>query len=222
MEDLQIQRPLQRRMAPVAWPVSNAMTSATWLEALRTEGPVHDRAVAALYALLMDGARSEVARRRSSVGWLPAEQLDDIATQAAGDALVAVLGRLDEFRGDSRFTTWAYKFALVEAGTRVRRKAWQHRDVVLDSGSWIRLVESGPDVDARQAELFRALAEVIGGVLTEHQRRVLVALAIDGVPIDVLAERLGTTRGVLYRTLRDARRELRVALVAHGVAVDAA
>jgi RNA polymerase sigma-70 factor (ECF subfamily) len=45
---------------------------------------------------------------------------------------------------------------------------------------------------------------------------VLVAITINGVPIDVLAERLNTTRGALYKTLHDARKKLRAELITNG------
>jgi RNA polymerase sigma-70 factor (ECF subfamily) len=196
--------------------------SRAWLEALRSSGPVHDRAVQSLHELLLRAAWFEVSRRRASLVHMRGEELDDIAVQAADDALVAVLAKLDEFRGASRFTTWAYKFALLEAGVRVRRRAWQEREVVLDSDSWARLAqaESGPDASAEKSELLRALSDCIGAELTSHQRHVLVSLAIDGVPVDVLAERLGTNRGALYKTLHDARGRLRTALAARGFAVE--
>jgi RNA polymerase sigma-70 factor (ECF subfamily) len=151
--------------------------------------------VDSLHALLLGAARVEVARRRGALAQLPGGELDDIATQAADDALVAVLSKLDSFRGESRFTTWAYKFALYEAGSRVRRRAWQKREVTLDSDSWTRLAVTtdGPDIDAERTELLQALSDCIGDDLTRHQRQVLVPLAIDGVPIDVLADRLNTT-----------------------------
>jgi RNA polymerase sigma-70 factor (ECF subfamily) len=204
-------------------PVSASSDSDAWLDALRAEGPVRDQAVDALHELLLRGARFEVSRRRGALGHVRGEELDDLATQAADDALMAVLGKLDQFRGASRFTTWAYKFALLEAGVRLRRRAWQDREVVLDSDSWTRLAPStpGPDAGAERAEVLGALSECIGSELTERQRQVLVALAIDGVPIDVLAERLATTRGALYKTLHDARRKLRVALAARGFSVEA-
>ena len=134
-----------------------------------------------------------------------------------------MLAKLGDFRGHSRFTTWAYKFALLEAGVRVRRRAWQDREVVLDSDSWARLAPSspGPEAAAESAELLRAVSACIGEALTEHQRRVLVPLAIDGVPIDVLAERLGSTRGALYKTIHDARRKLRAHMGGLGLAIDA-
>jgi RNA polymerase sigma-70 factor (ECF subfamily) len=206
-----------------AAPLSAESDSGAWLDALRASGPVHDQAVHALHELLMRAARFEVSRRRAALSHVRGEELDDVATQAADDALVAVLGKLDDFRGASRFTTWAYKFALLEAGVRLRRRAWQEREVVLDSDSWTQLAPStpGPDAGAELAELLGALSESIGDALTAHQRQVLVALAIDGVPIDVLAERLSTTRGALYKTLHDARRKLRAALDAKGFSVEA-
>jgi RNA polymerase sigma-70 factor (ECF subfamily) len=204
-------------------PVSSTSDSEAWLSALRSSGPVRDQAVAALHDLLLRGARFEASRRRAALSHVRGEELDDLATQAADDALMAVLGKLDDFRGASRFTTWAYKFALLEAGVRLRRRAWQEREVVLDSDSWTRLAPStpGPADGAERAEVMRALSECIGDDLTPHQRQVLVALAIDGVPIDVLAERLETTRGALYKTLHDARRKLRTVLADKGFQVEA-
>ena len=177
----------------------------------------------ALHDLLLRGARFEASRRRAALSHVRGEALDDLAIQAADDALMAVLQKLDDFRGASRFTTWAYKFALLEAGVRLRRRAWQEREVVLDSDSWRQLAPStpGPAAGAERAEVMKALAECIGDDLTPHQRRVLVALAIDGVPIDVLAERLATTRGALYKTLHDARRKLRTELAARGFPIEA-
>jgi RNA polymerase sigma-70 factor, ECF subfamily len=206
-----------------AAPQSAAGESRAWVEALRSSGPAHEEAVSRLHALLVRGARFEVARRRASLTHVRGEDLDDIAVQAADDALVAVLRKLEDFRGASRFTTWAYKFALLEAGVRLRRRAWQEREVVLDSDSWTRLGGStaGADADAERSEVLRSLRECIAERLTPHQRQVLVALAIDGVPIDVLAERLGTSRGALYKTLHDARRKLRAALADMGFPVEA-
>jgi RNA polymerase sigma-70 factor (ECF subfamily) len=176
-------------------------------------------AIDELHALLMAAASSEVRRRAGMFPHLRGEALDDIAAQAADDALVAVLGKLTEFRGASRFTTWAYKFALLEAATAMRRRAWQSREVVLADEHWSLLAHTGPapSADAETSELLRAIASAMNGDLTAHQREVLIALAVDGVPLDVLAERLNTTRGALYKTLHDARRRLRRRLTADGL-----
>ena len=150
---------------------------------------------------------------------LRGEELDDIAAQAADDALVAVLAKLESYRGASRFTTWAYKFALLEAATAMRRRAWQGREVVLsdDVASLQTAISAGPAADAETTELLGAIVAAARRELTAHQREVLVSLAVDGVPIDVLAERLNTTRGALYKTLHDARRKLRRSLATEGL-----
>jgi RNA polymerase sigma-70 factor, ECF subfamily len=184
--------------------------SREWLRDLRADGATRV-AVGRLHALLLRAARFEVARRRPTLPHLRGDELDDIALEAADDALMSVLARLDDFRGASRFTTWVYKFALLEAAVKLRKRAWQGREVPLEPESWSLFSSVGlePDEEAEQTELLTALQHAIHEVLTPHQRRVLVALALNGVPIDVLADRLGSTRGALYKTLHDARQKLR-------------
>jgi RNA polymerase sigma-70 factor (ECF subfamily) len=188
--------------------------SETWIAALGgAPGPGRDAAVARLHALLLRAARFELRRRGTRV------DVEDLAHQAADDALVAILAKLGTYRGQSRFTTWAYKFALLEAAVKARRRAWQGREVALDDEGWAVVAEPrhGPGADAETAELLRAVQEAIATVLTPHQRAVLVAITLRDVPIDVLAERLGTTRGALYKTLHDARRKLRAHLALQGL-----
>src|SRR5439155_5440641 len=191
----------------------------TLLDSLRPGAPRHDEAVRELHALLLRAARFEVSRRRAALSYVRGEELDDIAMQAADDALMAVLAKLDDYRGASRFTTWAYKFVLLEAGVRLRRRAWQEREVVLAGESWPAMVDRRSSVHEalEHRELLDALRAAMAETLTPHQREVFVALALNGVPIDVLAERLGTTRGALYKTLHDARRKLRRELAAAGL-----
>jgi RNA polymerase sigma-70 factor (ECF subfamily) len=195
--------------------------SREWLRSLRAFGAERDQAIARLHALLLRAARFEVARRRPALPHLRGGDLDDIANQAADDALMGVLRRLDDFRGASRFTTWAYKFALYEAAVKLRKRAWQGREVPLEPEGWTLLASAGlgPDSEAEQTELVEELQAGVE-LLTPHQRRVLVALALNGVPIDVLAERLNTNRGALYKTLHDARRKLRRHLEERGLALD--
>jgi RNA polymerase sigma-70 factor (ECF subfamily) len=184
--------------------------SREWLDGLRGEGAVRDEAIERLHALLLRAARFETGRRRPSHPHLRGD-LDDIAQEAADDALLAVLARLDDFRGLSRFTTWAYKFALYQASVKVRRRAWQGREMPVADETWAVFADAGagPGEAAEQSEVLQAIRTGIAESLTPHQRRVLVALALDDVPIDVLADRLETTRGALYKTLHDARRRLR-------------
>jgi RNA polymerase sigma-70 factor (ECF subfamily) len=196
--------------------------SRAWLRDLRSDGRARDEAIARLHALLLRAARFECARRRPALPHVRGNDLDDLANQAADDALVSVLARLDDFRGDSRFTTWVYKFALLEAAVKLRKRAWQGREVPLEPETWNLFTSAGiePDEEVEQGELLTTLQQAIADVLTPHQRRVLVALALNGVPIDVLAERLGSTRGALYKTLHDARRKLRRHLEEHGLSVE--
>ena len=195
--------------------------SREWLRCLRSVDATRDDAIARLHALLLRAARFEVARRRPGLPHLRGDELDDIATEAASDALVSVLKRLDDFRGASRFTTWVYKFALYEAAVKLRKRAWQGREVPLEPEMWSVFSSAGlePDAEVEQSELLTTLQHAIAEVLTPHQRRVLVALVLNGVPIDVLADRLHTTRGALYKTLHDARRKLRRHLTESGLAL---
>jgi RNA polymerase sigma-70 factor (ECF subfamily) len=196
--------------------------SREWLRCLRAEGAAYDDAVGRLHALLLRAARYEVARRRPGLRHLRGNELDDIALEAADDALMSVLARLDDFRGLSRFTTWVFKFALLEAAVKLRRRAWQEREVPLEPDSWDLFSSAGlqPDQETVQTELLETMQRLIAEILSPHQRRVLVALALNGIPIDVLAERLNTSRGALYKTLHDARRKLRKELTEAGLALD--
>lgn len=195
--------------------------SREWPRSLRAAGRTGEEAVARLHALLLRAARFEVARRRPGLPHLRGDELDDIALEAADDALVSVLRRLDDFRGDSRFSTWVYKFAVLEAAVKLRKRAWQARELPVEPEEWSLLasVDLKPDAQAEQRELLSALQSAIADTLTPHQRRVLVALALNSVPIDVLAEHLQTTRGALYKTLHDARHKLRRHLGERGFTV---
>jgi RNA polymerase sigma-70 factor, ECF subfamily len=193
--------------------------SEAWVATLSSPGPAREEACARLHQLLLRAARFEVNRRRASLPHLRGGDFDDLALQSADDALVAILGKLDTFRGDSRFTTWAYKFALLEAAVKLRRRAWQGREVPLEPETW-EMFSTGresPQGSAEQGELLRELQVGIDEALTSHQREVLVALTLNDVPIDVLAERLNTTRGALYKTLHDARKKLRAHLDSKGM-----
>ena len=195
--------------------------SALWLHRLRAAGVERERALAELHELLLKAARFEIGRRRSSLLHLREADHEDLAQQSAGDALLAVLAKLDEFRGESRFTTWAYKFGLLEAGVKARRRAWQQREIPLEDEGWAVLAGAArAERGAEDAELFAAIGEEIERSLGPRQREVLVAIALNDVPIDVLAERLNSTRGALYKNLHDARRKLRTALAARGFELD--
>ena len=193
--------------------------SQAWIDRLSPGSRERDAAIGELHVLLLKAARFEVDRRRAAFPHLRGNDHDDLAHQSAGDALVAVLGKLDDFRGDSRFTTWAYKFALFEAGVKIRRRAWQGREVPLEPETWelTARTDPTPQQDVETTELLTALQAAIATDLSPHQREVFVAVTLNGVPIDVLAERLDTTRGALYKTIHDARHKLRASLAARGL-----
>ena len=187
-----------------------------WQADLADSGPAGQQALLRLREVLLRATRHQVWRLRDLLPGAGAAELEDLAQQAADDALVAVLRQLDTFEGRSRFTTWVWKFGVLHAGVGVRRQAWRHREVPLPDR--LDFVDTAPTPDARSeaVELVVAVQAAISEQLTPHQRRVVLALLVEEVPIDVLADRLGSTRNALYKTLHDARRRLRSTLVDGG------
>jgi RNA polymerase sigma-70 factor (ECF subfamily) len=167
---------------------------------------------------LLRGARYTIARHRALLPQFWDTDLEQIALESADDATVAVLSHLDDFRGESRFTTWAYKFAFLDATAKLRQRAWRGREIPTEPESWTLLSGSAEaDQSAELAELLAAIGAGIAEALTERQREALVAVAINGVAIEVVADRLGTTRGALYKTMHDARIKLREYLAERGL-----
>jgi RNA polymerase sigma-70 factor (ECF subfamily) len=193
-----------------------------WLGDLTDDGAAGRQAQVRLHQLLLRATRHQVWRLRDTLPGAGAGDLEDLAQQAADDALVAVLRQLPTFEGRSRFTTWAYKFGVLHAGVAVRRQAWRHREVHLPDGLTLADTSPGPEALSEGVQLARAVPAAIATELTPHQRRVVLALLVEEVPIDVLADRLGSTRNALYKTLHDARRRLRTALITSGHLVDRA
>jgi RNA polymerase sigma-70 factor, ECF subfamily len=192
--------------------------SEQWVEQLRPGHPRRDRTVAKLHAVLLRVALHELSRRLKQVHSISGPEFDDIAQQAADDALMNVLDRLDDFRGLSRFTTWAYKFVMFEVSAKVARHAWQRQPPSGHELAFERIPDSlaaGPGDRLEQQQQLDALSAAIGE-LTERQREVFVAIALNDVPIDVLAIRLGTNRNAIYKNLFDARRNLRARMAAAG------
>jgi RNA polymerase sigma-70 factor (ECF subfamily) len=189
---------LGRGPAPVTAPLDDT----DWVAALSIPGPEQDRALVELHALLLRAARRQVQRMGTA-------DADELANQAADEALMALLAKLHTFEGRSRFTTWAYKFAVLQAATAVRTLAWQDREIHLDGLELLADGQPGPGQYAEAADLADAVRSALATALSPHQRRIVLALLVDEVPIDVLAERLGTNRNALYKALHDARKRLR-------------
>ena len=197
--------------------------SRAWLTDLAGAGPARDRAVAALHELLARAARREGERRRGSIPGRVAADLEDLARHAADDAVIAVLRKLPTYRGESRFTTWAWKFAVYEISVALRRETWRDRPIALAESDWDGLVDRralDPADEAEARELVAAVRQSVAGALTPRQRDVFVAVVVDHVPIDVVADRLGSTRNATYKTLHDARARIRADLASRGWTVD--
>ena len=196
--------------------------SAGWVQALAGAGPGREAALVRLHAMLVGIARGEVARRGPRLR-IAGPELDDLAYQAAADALVAITGKIGQFRGESRFTTWAYKFVIFEVSAKIGRHFWRHPAVALEAGDWDRLPGWFGADPARQAEwgdLFAALRRAVDAELTPRQREVFVAIVLHDVPLDTLVLHLGSSRNAIYQVLFAARRKLRAAMAASGYLCD--
>jgi RNA polymerase sigma-70 factor (ECF subfamily) len=192
--------------------------SRLWVERLTVGHPRYHQTIATLHDVLRRVARYELSRRRPQLRSICGPEFDDLAQQAADDALVNVLGRLDEFLGLSRFTTWAYKFAMFEVSAKVAQHAWRRQPPAVEQPEWDELPDPmapRPEERLEQRARLGALSQAINA-LTERQREVFVAIALNDVPIDVLAVKLGTNRNAVYKNLFDARRRLRASMAAAG------
>jgi RNA polymerase sigma-70 factor, ECF subfamily len=192
-----------------------------WVKQLHTGHPRRDEAVAKLREELLRVAYHELSRRRGQLAAIKGGEFDDLAQQAANDAVVNILARLDDFRGLSRFTTWAYKFVMFEVSGKVARHIWRRQppgreELVFEQlPDWLA---PRPGDRLEQREQLEVLSAAIAE-LTDRRREVFVAIALNDVPIDVLALELGSNRNAIYKNLFDARRTLRSRLAAagHGV-----
>jgi RNA polymerase sigma-70 factor (ECF subfamily) len=205
---------------PASGPPPDALDleSRAWIDGLRATGAERAAAVR-LHDLLLRAARSEAGRRRHLDPEIGGAELDDLCRQAADDAVLAVTRKLGGYRGASRFTTWAYAFAVLEISVKLRRHAWRGRTVPTadDDATWERLGTSAPaQARVESTELLRALRRAVAEELSPRQRDVFVAVALNDVEIDVVAGRLGSTRGAVYKVLHDARRKLRLRLEREG------
>jgi RNA polymerase sigma-70 factor (ECF subfamily) len=198
-------------------------TSEAWLRDLRAAGEAQAAARADLRGYLLRAARHALARSRGRLGHLGPGDLDAVAEDCAQEALVAILAHLDDFRGDSRFTTWAYKFAVNVALVAARREGW--RRVSLDDllagpdavASLDAALDADPDRSAQRAEAWAAIREALDHQLTERQRQALTAVVLQGVPLDELVRHWGSNRNAVYKLLHDARRKLKARLQARGL-----
>jgi RNA polymerase sigma-70 factor (ECF subfamily) len=192
--------------------------SAEWLRALAEAGSAREAALTRLHGMLVRIAQGEVRRRGPRLR-INGPELEDLAYQAAADALVAITGKLGQFRGECRFITWAFKFVILEVSAKIGRHFWRQPGVPFDAEDWDRLPDRFGFDPARETEwrdLLSALRRAVDQELTARQRAVFVAIVLNNVPLDTLVIELASNRNAIYKTLFDARRKLRAALVADG------
>ncbi|MGX7681686.1 RNA polymerase sigma factor [Jatrophihabitans sp. DSM 45814] len=196
--------------------------SAEWVRRLGAAGTDQQAATEELHRFLLRIARGEV-RRRDGQLQISGPELDDLAYQSAADALLAISAKLNQFRGESRFTTWAYKFVMFEVSSKIGRHFWRTPRASLDAEDWDQLPDRfglQPEHESEWRELLAALHRAVDEVLTDRQREIFVALVLNGVPLDALVAQLGSNRNAIYKIMFDARRKLRASLAANGYLAD--
>lgn len=195
-----------------------AAENALWVSALTASTAERDAGVERLYPILVKFGYAE-ARRRGARLQVEGPELDDIAHQAAADATMAICRKVDTFRGECRFTTWAYRFVARAVSSKINRHFWQRCAVSVDPDQWAGLpVDRGlaPEEQAEAHDLLRAVRRACTDGLTERQRTVFEAVAVQGTPMSHVAGQLGCTQNALYKAMFDARRKLRKALIEGG------
>jgi RNA polymerase sigma-70 factor (ECF subfamily) len=203
-------------------------TNPEWLRDLTSEGGAQAAAIADLRAVLVRASLYSFHRTQYSLSHLAEQDVQQLAQDCAQEALLSVLKHLPEFRGESKFTTWAFKFAVNLSLVRARRESWKHvsLDQLLADRELPELPfpAATPDTDpvraAWRTEIWDTLREVIANELTARQRQVLIAMTFDEVPMDELTLRLNTNRNAIYKLLHDARRRLKARLEARGLTTE--
>ncbi|GAB3444071.1 hypothetical protein GCM10027517_23160 [Phycicoccus ginsengisoli] len=192
--------------------------NARWTAALTQPGAVRERAADALYTYLLRAARSEISRR-SDTSRLSGAERDDLAHQAAADALVSIIRRIPDFRGDSMFTTWARSFVTFEVRVKIRQHHRRSLAHGLTAEEWDRMPAprgSAPEAEAEAGELKQAVLAAMDASLTERQRLVFLGVVVHGASIEQLATQLGSNRNAVYQLMFHARRNLRGYLAERG------
>jgi RNA polymerase sigma-70 factor (ECF subfamily) len=199
-----------------------------WLEQLRSDGPEQQAALEDLRRALERAALFYIRRRAPGLRSAATDELESLAQDAAQEATLQALDRLDSFRGESRFLTWASAIAVGRAMTALRRRFWQDASLERVPDGWqepSEIAVSGngwehPDLAAQRQEMWDVIRDVVAQELTDRQREVLNEVVLNGANAEDVAERLGTTPGALYKMTHDARRKLKAGLLKRGFTTD--
>jgi len=204
-------------------------TNQEWSHDLNATGALQEAAIADLRDLLLRAALYFFSRNLGDLAGLSRDEILQRAEDCAQDALIAVVQHLSEFRGDSKFSTWAYKFAINIALMSARRERWKgiSLDELSEAGEeefseWVRVGKSGdvsPEQSAMQEELRGVIQEMIEHDLTDKQRQVIMLMVFKEVPMDEVVRHLGTNRNSVYKLLHDARWKLKSGLQERGFEV---
>lgn len=200
-----------------------------WIEELKAEGKVQTEALNDLRQRLQRSILYYLSQERSDLRGLSTQELEQMAEDLAQDALLRIIANLDTFRGESLFTTWANRIAIRLAISDLRRA--RYKDFSLDTltadGEMLPTSTNvnnptppGPEATTERNDVMDIISRAFDEALTERQFRALEAVALRGVPMDVVAEQMGTNRNALYKLLHDARRKLRAYLESQGLQMD--
>lgn len=198
--------------------VDVAAENQEWVNGLALNATDYERNVTRLYGILLKMAYTE-ARRKGARIQLAGPELDDIAHQAAADATLTICRKVADFRGDCRFTTWAYKFVAFDVSSKVNRHYWQRAHVSIDENDWAAWREDGTDTPewlAEGTDLSAAIQRIIREDFTERQQQAFESIAIRGLPVSQVASEMNSNPNAIYKTMFDARKKLRDGLIAAG------
>ena len=192
-------------------------SNAEWIADLSRPDP--SEAIADLRAILVRGLRFALSSRVQG-------DLEMMVDDFVQDALVRILDKLDTFRGESRFTTWAQKITVRVAFSELRRQRW--KDISLqdlipsnDAGDFTPVVLSDPGPNPEQQTTQQLMTDMVMRLvmeeLTDRQREVMLAVMVGGMPLEEVARRMDTNRNALYKLIHDARKRLQKRLDLEGL-----
>jgi RNA polymerase sigma-70 factor (ECF subfamily) len=208
--------------------MTNNRTNEEWLADLQGEKQIQAEAIDDLRQRLKRSIRYYLSQDRSDLRELSSQELERMADDLAQDATLRVIDNIGNFRGESQFTTWANRIAIRLAISDLRRA--RYKDFSLDNltadgellpvGSHTSSGIPSPETSYEREDVLAMINQALEEALTERQRQALIAVAIQGVPMDIVAEQLDTNRNALYKLVHDARRKLRAHLESQGLTMD--